>query len=48
MMRALHRGWLAWRKVREAERARRELRALSEHSLRDLGFTRCQVELLFR
>ena len=43
------RGW--WhesRKAREAERTRRELRALSDRTLRDLGLTRCQVEMLFR
>jgi uncharacterized protein YjiS (DUF1127 family) len=46
---ALLRGW--WRerrKAREAERTRRELRALPDRTLRDLGLTRCQVEMLFR
>ena len=48
MIRALQCWWLAWRKAREAERARRELRALSDRSLHDLGLTRGQIELLFR
>jgi uncharacterized protein YjiS (DUF1127 family) len=48
VIRALRRWWHASRKAREAERTRRELRALSDRTLRDLGLTRCQVELLFR
>ncbi|MGQ0547077.1 MAG: DUF1127 domain-containing protein [Betaproteobacteria bacterium] len=48
MIRALRRRWLAWRKAREAERTRRELRSLSDRALRDLGLTRGQIELLFR
>jgi len=47
-MRLLRRWWRDKRKARQAERARRELRSLSERTLRDLGLTRCQVELLFR
>jgi uncharacterized protein YjiS (DUF1127 family) len=44
----LRRWWRERRKAREAERTRRELRALSDRALRDLGLTRGQVEMLFR
>ena len=48
MIRALGRWWRERRKVRAADRARRELRSLSDRTLRDVGLTRCQIELLFR
>jgi uncharacterized protein YjiS (DUF1127 family) len=47
-MKILLNWWRERRKALEAERTRRELRALSDRTLRDLGLTRCQVELLFR
>jgi uncharacterized protein YjiS (DUF1127 family) len=48
MIRALRSWWLARHKAQAADRARRELRSLSDPTLRDLGLTRSQIELLFR
>ena len=36
------------RRARAAAQARREMHALSDRALRDIGLTRCQIELLFR
>jgi uncharacterized protein YjiS (DUF1127 family) len=44
MLRALIRIYQAWR----AARARSELHALSDRTLKDIGLSRAQIEQLFR
>ena len=44
MLRALSRVYEAWK----AARARRELRALSDRTLKDIGLSRAQIETLYR
>ena len=44
MLRALTRVYEAWK----AARARSELRALSDRTLKDIGLSRAQIETLYR
>jgi uncharacterized protein YjiS (DUF1127 family) len=44
MLRALMRIYQAWK----AARARDELRALSDRTLKDIGLSRAQIEALYR
>jgi uncharacterized protein YjiS (DUF1127 family) len=48
MMRRLAKWWSSLRRARAADQARREMRALSDRALRDIGLERGQIELLFR
>lgn len=40
--------WKYWLRLRAAARTRKELHALSDHLLRDLGLRRSQIDSLFR
>ena len=48
MIRLLAKWWTSLRRARAAAQARREMHALSDRALRDIGLTRGQIELLFR
>jgi uncharacterized protein YjiS (DUF1127 family) len=48
MIRALWKGWLSIHAAWKAERARNELRALSDRTLKDIGLHRSQIDSLYR
>jgi uncharacterized protein YjiS (DUF1127 family) len=48
MKHVLRRWWLALLRLRAAAQARRELHALSDHLLKDLGLRRAEIDRLFR
>ena len=48
MIRLLAKWWSSLRHAHATAQARREMRALSDRALRDIGVTRAQIELLFR
>lgn len=48
MKHVLRRWWLALRRLRTAARTRKELHALSDHLLKDLGLNRAQIDSLYR
>ena len=47
-LRALRQGWLRLHAAWNAERARNELRALSDRTLKDIGLHRSQIDSLYR
>jgi uncharacterized protein YjiS (DUF1127 family) len=47
-LRALWKGWLSIHAAWNAERARNELRALSDRTLKDIGLHRSQIDSLYR
>lgn len=47
-VRALWKGWLKIHSAWNAARARNELRALSDRTLKDIGLSRGQIDSLFR
>jgi uncharacterized protein YjiS (DUF1127 family) len=47
-LRALRQGWLKIHAAWNAERARNELRALSDRTLKDIGLHRSQIDSLYR
>jgi uncharacterized protein YjiS (DUF1127 family) len=47
-LRALRQGWLRIHAAWSAERARIELRALSDRTLKDIGLHRSQIDSLYR
>ena len=47
-LRALWRGWLNIHAAWNAERARNELRALSDRTLKDIGLQRSEIDSLYR
>jgi uncharacterized protein YjiS (DUF1127 family) len=44
----LRRWWLGLRRLQIAAETRKELHALSDHLLKDLGLDRAQIDSLFR
>jgi uncharacterized protein YjiS (DUF1127 family) len=48
MIRALWKAWLSIHAAWNAERARNELRALSDRTLKDIGLHRSQIDSLYR
>ena len=47
-LRALRKAWLRIHAAWNAERARNELRALSDRTLKDIGLHRSQIDSLYR
>jgi uncharacterized protein YjiS (DUF1127 family) len=47
-LRVLWKGWLRIHAAWNAERARNELRALSDRTLKDIGLHRSQIDSLYR
>jgi uncharacterized protein YjiS (DUF1127 family) len=48
MKHVLYRWWLALLRLQARAQARKELHALSDHLLKDLGLRRSQIDSLFR
>jgi uncharacterized protein YjiS (DUF1127 family) len=48
VIRALWKAWLSIHAAWNAERARNELRALSDRTLKDIGLHRSQIDSLYR
>jgi uncharacterized protein YjiS (DUF1127 family) len=48
MKHVLHRCWLALLRLQARAQARKELHALSDHLLKDLGLRRTEIDRLFR
>jgi uncharacterized protein YjiS (DUF1127 family) len=47
-LRVLWKGWLGIQAAWNAERARNELRTLSDRTLKDIGLHRSQIDSLYR